>query len=178
MGNEEIELAVVIIVEPNRAGGKSRIGNTGFGGHVGKLAIVKITKQVIRTDCGDIDVVVSVIVIIADSAAESIHLDRESGLTRHVSKCAVFIIVVEGGIRIGGFMSRPVHGIDKKDVLPAVVIVIDEADTATHRFRQIFLSEGAGVVLETNTGLSSNVSELDGAGRARRSNGICIGCNW
>src|SRR5580658_343461 len=75
-------------------------------------------------------------------------------------------------------MSRPVHGIDQKDVLPTVVIVIDEADATAHGFWQILLSEGAGVVFEANTGLSGDVGELDRPGGTRRSNGVCAGLNW
>ena len=38
-------------------------------------------------------------------------------------------------------MAGPVHGVDQEDVLPAVVIVVKEADAAAHGLRQIFFPE-------------------------------------
>ena len=118
---------------------------------------------------GDIDVVESVVVIVADSAAETIHFNVESGLVRYISKCAIVIIVIESRIGFDGAVPRPVHGIDKENILPAVIVVIDNANAATHGFGKIFFAEGAAVVLEVNAGLGGDVGEGDWAGRPRGS---------
>ena len=64
-------------------------------------------------------------------------------------------------------MFGPIHGIDEEDVLPAVVVVVENADTAAHGFRQILLPEGAAVVLEVDAGLCRDVGEVDRAGWTR-----------
>ena len=58
-------------------------------------------------------------------------------------------------------MAGPIHGVDQQNVLPAVIVVVEEAGPAAHGFRQILFSEGAGVVLEVDAGLGGNVGELD-----------------
>ena len=60
-------------------------------------------------------------------------------------------------------MAGPVHGIDEEDVLPAVVVVVEKTDAATHCFGEIFFAERAAVMLKVNAGLRSDVGELDGA---------------
>ena len=48
--DEQIELAVVVVVEPHRARGKSGAGDARFGGDVGELAVAEIVEEVIRAD--------------------------------------------------------------------------------------------------------------------------------
>jgi len=48
VGNEEIEFAVVVVVKPHRAGGKSRVAHAAFGGDIGEFAVPQIVKQMIR----------------------------------------------------------------------------------------------------------------------------------
>ena len=168
VGDEEIELAVVVVVEPHGAGGKSGIGDAGFGGHIGKLAVAQIAEEMIRSEGGDVDVVVAVVVVVADGAAQPVHFDRESGLPGHVGERAVFVVVIERRKRLAGLVFRPIHGVDEENVLPAIVVVVEKANAAAHGFGKILFSEGAGVVLEVDAGLRGHVGELDGAGGARR----------
>ena len=57
VGDEKIQLAVVVIVKPERACGKSRIAYSRLGCHVGKLAIAQIVEKTIGPDGGDVDIV-------------------------------------------------------------------------------------------------------------------------
>ena len=50
VGDEQVELAVVVIVEPHRAGGESRVGHTGLRGDVGEFAVAQIVEKMIGTD--------------------------------------------------------------------------------------------------------------------------------
>ena len=90
----------------------------------------------IRSDGRDVDVVVPVIVIVADRASQSVHLDCQSGLLRDIGKRSVLIVVVQSGVGVASLVFRPLHRIDQQDVLPAIVVVVDEANAAPHRFRK------------------------------------------
>ena len=69
VSNEEIELAVVVIVEPHRPGGKSGIGYASLGGYVGELAIAQVAKKMVGADRRDVDIDVAIVVIVSDRAA-------------------------------------------------------------------------------------------------------------
>ena len=60
-------------------------------------------------------------------------------------------------------MLWPVHGVDDQNVLPAVVVVVEEARAVAHGFRQIFFPEGPGVVFEVNPSLFGYVGKLNRA---------------
>ncbi len=168
MGDEKIQLAVVIIIKPHRACGKSLIADPRLSGNVGKPAIAQIMEKMIGPDGGDVNIYIAVVVIVADSAAQSVHFYREAGLPRHIGKRAVLIVVIERGEGFAGLMSWPVHGIDQKNVLPPVIVVIEKAHAAAHRFREILFSEGSAVVFEVNASLGGDIGELDRAGGTRR----------
>ena len=78
--DEKIEFAVVVVVEPDRAGGKSRIGDSSLRGHIGELAVAEIAEQMVRADGGDVEIDVAVVVVVGDSAAQSVHFNGEAGL--------------------------------------------------------------------------------------------------
>jgi hypothetical protein len=162
VGHEKIQLAVVVIVKPHGACGKSRIGHSRLGGHVGKLAIAQIAEKMVGADRSDVDIDVAVVVIVANGAAEPVHFHREAGLPRHIGKGSVSIVVIERGEGFARLVPRPVHGIDQQNVLPAVVVVIEKAHAATHGFRKILFSESAAVVFEMNACLGGHVREHDG----------------
>ena len=107
----------------------------------------------IRADRRDVDIVVAVVVVVAHGAAQSVHLYRQARLLGHIGKRAVVIVVIERRKRLAGLMARPVHGVDQQNVLPAIVVVVEKADAAAHRFRQVFFPEGAVVVFEVNARL-------------------------
>src|SRR5271169_6803314 len=77
-----------------------------------------------------------------------------------------------------GFVAGQIHRIDEEDVLPAVVVVIDEADAAAHGLGEIFFAEGAGIVFEVNAGLGGDVGEFDGAGWANGGSGRFRNRSW
>src|ERR1700722_17577616 len=118
----------------------------------------------IRSDGGDVNVDIAIVVIVADGATESVHLQCEPGLPGDVGKGSVFIVVIERGKGFAGFVSRPVHGIDEENILPSIIVIIQEASAAAHGLREIFFSERAIVVLEVNACLGSDIVEVDGTG--------------
>ena len=61
--------------------------------------------------------------------------------------------------------------VDEEDVLPAVVVVVDEGDAGAEGFREKFFAEGAVVVDEVDAGFLGDVGEVDGLGGGVRSGG-------
>src|SRR5262245_10332138 len=55
----------------------------------------------------------------------------------------------------------PVLAVGKKEVLPAIAVVVDEGDAGSESFRQILFSEGAGVVRESQPGRFRHIHKLD-----------------
>src|SRR5262249_56457786 len=66
VADEKIELAVFVVVEPGSAGRKTGIANAGFAGHIGKFSITEIAKEMVGPNAGDVDVDVSIIVVISN----------------------------------------------------------------------------------------------------------------
>src|SRR5262249_25571078 len=114
---------------------------------------------------GDVDVVITVVVVISHCDTDAVHLYTETCLLRYVCEGAVFVVVIERGERLALFVFGPVHRVDEQDVLPAVVIVIDKRTAGADRFGQILLSERAAVVFEMNAGFGGDVGEFDGTRR-------------
>src|SRR5690348_17307095 len=99
------------------------------------------------------EVVVAVVVVIADSDAHPEHWDRKPDLAGHVGERAIVIVVIKlrRGRRTG--MSGPVFAVDDQDVGPAVVIVVNEGAARPHGLGQILLSKRAIVVSEMDASL-------------------------
>ncbi len=162
--DHQIELAVAIVVHPGSAGGKlvRPPQSRGFG-YVCKGTVAVVVKQVALADGSDEDVIVAVVVIVADGDPQTVHRHRQPGLVSNIAKCSVVIVVEElqsGRARLR--VSRPVLTIHQEDVGPAVVVVVDERAPRTHGFGKVLLSKGAVVVREMDTGTSSDIAKPDG----------------
>src|SRR6185295_6579286 len=62
----------------------------------------------------------------------------------------------------GGSFSRPIRGVDEKNVLVSVVVVIEKRRAAAHRFGKQFVAVGAVVVFESDSGFGGDVFECNG----------------
>jgi hypothetical protein len=110
---------------------------------------------------GDEEIVVAIVVVVADSDAKSVHGDGEAGLLCDVSEGAVVVVAVERGRGDAAGMAWPPGTVDEEDVLPAVVVVVDEGDAGTEGFRKILFAESAVVVDEMDAGGSGDIDEMD-----------------
>ena len=76
----------------------------------------------------------------------------------------VAIVMVENRRGDTAWVTGPVHAIHQKDVLPAVAVVVDNVrHTRSHSLRQIFFSESAAVVHETDPSRMGNVFKAQSA---------------
>src|ERR1700694_3774470 len=102
---------------------------------------------------GYVNIFIPIIVIVSDGDADAVHFDGQASLSRNVRERAVLIVVVQRQERFAGLVFGPVHGIDKQNVLPAVVVIVKKSAACAEGFRQILFSKGAGVMFEMYPGL-------------------------
>src|SRR6266404_3295350 len=121
----------------------------------------------------DEKIVKPVVIVVTHGHAHPEHLNVESCFVSYVSESAVMIVVIESGGRVFLDMAGPVHAVHKKNVRPAVVVVVDEGHARSHGFRQEFLPEGAIIVNESNPGLLSDITKSHGTGIGRCTNHDC-----
>src|SRR5262245_5107248 len=110
---------------------------------------------------GDEKIFVPIVVVVPDSNSETEHRNREPGFLRHIRKCSIVIIAIELWRSCETGMSGPVLTVDDQNVLPAVVVVVNQSAPGPHGLGKIFFSECAVVVDETDARLRGDVAELD-----------------
>src|ERR1051326_3182283 len=94
MRDKQVQLAIIVIVEPHRAGGEAGVGHAGFRGYISKLAVAKIAEKMIAANGGDIDVVKAIIVVVANRTTQAIYLDGQAGCLGYICEGAILIIMV------------------------------------------------------------------------------------
>src|SRR5439155_17421966 len=99
----------------------------------------------------DEEIVVAVVIVVADRYADTVDFNVESGFVRDVSEGAVVIVVIKLGSGVFLRVPRPVRAVHKKNIRPAIVVVIDERNTRTHRLRQKLFSERSVVMNKMNS---------------------------
>ncbi len=57
-------------------------------------------------------------------------------------------------------MARPIHAVDEKNVLPAIVVVVEERAARAQRLREQFAAIRGAVVPELNSGCACNVGQV------------------
>src|SRR5262249_38670023 len=93
--NEQVELPVIVVVEPNRASGPTLHSYSSLLGHVGKRAVTVIMIQRITAVVGDIEVLPPVTVIVGCGHSHAKPSACDSCSIGHVSERAVVVVVVK-----------------------------------------------------------------------------------
>src|SRR5215471_6328927 len=126
----------------------------------------------IRSQASDIDVIKSVVVKVGNRAAQSIHLDRKPCVSGDVGEGAIFVVVIERRDGSYALPARPAHRVDQQNVLPAIVVIVDEGTTRTQGFREILFARRTAVMFELNSGLCCHIGESNWS---RVSGSVCGG---
>jgi hypothetical protein len=119
-------------------------------------------KKVTLPERRDEEIVVTIVVVVADGCAQTKHWNSKTRLASHIGESSVVIVVVQPHCSDGFDMSGEITAVDKEDVWPSVVVVVNEGATWAHGFGQILLPEGSVVVSKVNAGLRRDVAEGDG----------------
>ena len=166
-GDEEVEVAVAVVVSEGGSGGPGAEGDFGGFSNVSECAVVVVAIEAVFAVVGDVEVGPAVVVEVADDDAVAPAVVGDPGFFSDVGEGAVVVVVEEGGFWCGLFAVEGIEGgaVDEVDVEPAVVVVIEEGDARALCFEDEFLFGGSGVVTPGGeAGLFGNVLEDDGAG--------------
>ena len=150
VGDEQIEIAVIVEVQKARAGapGHRFPANPGICGGVLELPAL-IAKQAVLAIGRDKYIRIAVIVVITHGNTHTVQGHCQASRFGGVGKPARPVILIElhggpGHIRLD--MARPMVGVDQQHVLVGVIVVIQKSHPAAHGFRQQFVAVGAGEV--------------------------------
>ena len=179
VGDEQIEVAVAIVVDEGAAGIPARA----FARHaslladVGESAVAVVVIQNVLAEVGDEQIVPSVVVVVADANTLSPARVRDSGLRSDVGESAIAIVLEKMRSRLAArgkaFQARAVH---QKNVEPSIVVVVVEGNAATGGFEQVFV-----LVLAAENGLrvqsrfATDVDKANAEISARRSRFVFCG---
>src|SRR5215475_4491879 len=93
--DEQIELAVAVVINPNGTRSPTRSGNSRRNGHIGESSVAIVPIQNDATVLRDVNIGETVGVVIAHRHAHSIAAARDTGLFGDVSEGSVTIIVIK-----------------------------------------------------------------------------------
>ena len=119
-GDEEVEVAVVVVVDEDEVGGAIGRGDSGFFGDVGELAVAEIAEEEDAVAHGEGEVGEAVVVEVARGAGYAVSADGEAGLVGGER-----IEAARGGAAIGADGVGAVAHDDEAEV--AAAVHVDEA---------------------------------------------------
>src|SRR5258708_11508080 len=130
-------------------------------------SLAGVAKKTALPHAGDENVGETVVIIIADGNSHSIELNVEDCAARHVGKRAVAVVAVEPQSGSLAFactersecVPGPVHAVHKKDVLPTVVVVVEERAARPKRLREQLAAISAAILLKVNPRRIRNIGQ-------------------
>ena len=136
--DEQIEAAVIVVVEPDGAGGPSRRGDAGFKGDVGKGSVAIVAIEGGPVIAGDKEVGITVSVVVANGDAHAVTGIGHPCLGGDVGEGSVAVVAVKP-IAQRLLRSEEVAGtaVDEEDVHPAVVVKIEKRTAGPRGFGQV-----------------------------------------
>ena len=165
--DEDVEPAVAIVVEPRRARAEVGVLDTGRLRHVAKPEVPLVVEQSIALDRGHIEIVATVVVVIAGGNTHPIQRYVEPAPGDDVRERGVAVVLVDRRERLAP-ARLPVAAVNQDDIEAPVVVQIDERTARAHGFWQIFLTRAPVVVHEGDAGRGGDISERHGRRRWRR----------
>ncbi len=162
VGNEQIQLAVVIVINEGRASRPTGIVHPSGLRYIRKCAVAVILEEAVWPKASYIQIIKPVIIIIAGGDSHSPTDVPDVGLVRYISKRAVTVVVIESafGLLIG-FDQVNGQRVDEVDVRVAIIIIIEEGDSAAHRLDNVPLLRRRDM-FESDTSPLCDISKANG----------------
>ena len=138
--DEEVKKAIIVEVEPYRAGGPAGRSNPGSLGHVGERAVaIILVENAASIGCNE-DVRPPVVVVITDGNAHSESSARHARSFGHIGERAVAIVLVKCIVdRLSGGPEITRPAVHQVDIHPAIVVVIQKCAAASRRLENVIL---------------------------------------
>ena len=176
-GDEEVEPAVVVVVQEPGAGAPLSRSHSGGFRHVRERAVPVVTVERVSAEVGDVDVCEAVVVVVADRDAHAVVVLRHAGeasLLRHVGKRAIGVLVIEAvpearARLVRQFVRRhrviDLRAVGEEHVQAIVVVVVQQGHAAAHGLHQVLVRRRRVAMREVDAGRLRDVGEPHLLGR-------------
>ena len=158
-GDEQVQLAVVIVIEKTRRGGPAAAFDARARRHVRERAIAIVVIEDVVAVTRDVDIREAVIVVVAGGnphAVVPVAGAVEARSLRHIREAAIRVLAIQT-VPVGRLSARKssrkfyrvveTPAVDEENVEQPVVVVIEEGHSATHGFDQVLL-RGGGIAVD------------------------------
>ena len=137
--DEEIQLAVAIVVDPGAAGSVTRagMGKPRLLGHVRERAVAVVVKQDVLAPAGDEEIVEAVVIVIADRDPGGPDAAAEARARGHVAERAVAIVAIQADRRVIRRSPNAPPAGESHDIEPPVIVVVEKCHAASHRIENV-----------------------------------------
>src|SRR5579883_864428 len=144
--DEQVEPAVAVVIDPRAAAAvaDARVQQAGAFGHIGEGAVAVVVEQQVLAPAGDEKIVEAVVIVIPDGDAGGPHGAAQAGFFGDIGERAVAMVAVEPDRRARRRV-LPAPAGEQNDILPAVVVIIDEGDAAAHRIHDVVVDLRAAI---------------------------------
>src|SRR5882672_367842 len=136
--DKEIQLAVVVIIEPDGTGGPAGRPNTGFIRDIGEGAVAVVVIKNIAPVTGyvEIDPAIAIVITGGDTHAEG--SAGHSGFVGHIREGAIVVVVIKSILeRLTGGVEIRRSAVDQIYIHPAIVVIVEKSTTCSYRLGQI-----------------------------------------
>src|SRR5262249_30849429 len=97
---EQIQLAVVVVIQERRAGGPLGCSYPSGLGNIAESTVAFVLKQMVLPEAGYEKIVKAIVVIVTHCASHAPTDVGETRLVCHISKSAIAIIVIKSAARL------------------------------------------------------------------------------
>ena len=170
--DEQIQPAVVVVVEPARGDRPGVVRHARSGSDVLEPAVAHVAEQMVALHARDKQVDTAIIVEIAGGRPGRVALRLDPRPLGHIGERQAAVVVKEA-IPVPGVLlaqGRDGCAVGEVDVRQAVAVVIEHGDAARHRLHHVLLGCRVLVEREGQPGLGRDILEADGTGLRR----LCV----
>ena len=131
--NEQINIAISIVVAPSGPGAEAPAAHARLFGHVLELAVAQVAIEGIATVTRHEEVELAVVVVIRHCHSHAPAAPRQPRFLRDVLKSAIRLLMIQRDERVAT-VPRPLDGgtVYHHDVQTAVIVAIEQTDPAAH----------------------------------------------
>src|SRR6185503_14726776 len=166
--DEEIEVAIGVVVEKRGARAPAAAGDARLRRHVGEVAAAVAFEQDVAAVVGDVEIDASVVVEVARGDAHAVAAGVGAAAGRDIVERAVAAIAIEA-VAVGLVARREqVAALHQVEIEIAVAVHVEQRGAAAHDLGQVELLLVARAVGEADAALLGDVLEPGTTGRRRR----------
>ena len=162
--DEEVNVAIAIVVGPRSAGREAAAADSSLVGDVFESAIAFVAVERVAAVSGDEEIEVAIVIEVGDGDTHAPTFASESSFLSDVGEFEVGVLMPERNEWISATLFVAIDGraVDHEDVEFAIIVAIEEAHAAAHGFDDVVFF-GGGNVGGSQSSLGGDVAE-DGDG--------------